>query len=80
MENPEEELVVVFTTEDQVQESLIVGELNHAGIENVVRSYEDSAYDGIYETKYGHSQILVLEHDEEAAKEILQNMDFSSQS
>ena len=74
MENPDEQLVIVYTTEDQVQESLIIGALEKAEIKYTVRSFEDSAYDGLFTRHYGHSQILVFEHDAEQAKLIVSDL------
>jgi len=74
MENPNERLEIVCTTEDQVQESLITGELKRAEIKFVVRSFEDTAYDGLFSKNYGHSQLLVLEHDADRAKSIIREV------
>ena len=74
MVNPDERLEIVLTTEDQMQESLIVGELKNARIKYVVRSFDDSAFDGVISMHFGHSQILVLEHDIERAKEVIREV------
>ncbi len=71
MENPNENLVIAFTTQDHVQESLVTGALDNAGIEYVVRSFEDSTFDGLFNREKGHSQILVLEHEKDKANEVI---------
>jgi mannose/fructose/N-acetylgalactosamine-specific phosphotransferase system component IIB len=73
MENPNENLVPAFTAEDDIQEALIRSALEDAEIEFVIQEYHDTAYDRIYEQIYGHSRILVLEHDMEKAQSIIKD-------
>ena len=75
MSKPEDNLVPLITTENDLQESLILGELDEAGIEYVVQNFHDSAYDGLWEATLGHSKIFVFDEDLTKAKEILAQME-----
>ncbi|MDX9754329.1 MAG: DUF2007 domain-containing protein [bacterium] len=74
MENPEEKLIAIYTTLDAIQEALIRGALEEAGIQYLVRSYHDLAMDGMYEKTFGHSQILVFEHQLAEAKQMIDDL------
>jgi len=46
--------------------------LSKEGIPHLVRSFEDTAYDGIYVSQKGWGEILVYEEHFERAKEIIE--------
>lgn len=62
---------VVFTLEDQVDEAVIKDALEKAGIKHVMRTFVDSAYDGIFIAQRGYGEVLVEEGDEAKTKEII---------
>lgn len=74
IDKSDENLVSICTTEDEVHEALITAALNDSNIEHVVRGFRDEAFDGLFEDRYGHSQILVLEDDVEKAKEAIKDI------
>lgn len=64
-------LTIVYTLEDQVDESVIKDALDKAGIKHVIRTFVDSAYDGIFIPQRGYGEVLVEENDAARAKEII---------
>jgi len=65
------ETVLVYTFENIIEGSMLRAALEEEGIEVMVRSFEDSAYDGIYTLQKGKGEIRVLNKDAERAKEII---------
>ncbi len=70
MDKQNENLVVVYTSEDQVEQSMIEGALKDAGIDFAVHPHEVLDYLQSTELNSG-SQILVLEEDVERASAIV---------
>ncbi|MGI6456612.1 MAG: putative signal transducing protein [bacterium] len=66
-----ENLIPVCITNDQVQESLIAGALEQAGLHYVVQNFDDAVFTGTQEQVHGHSRILVFEHEIDKAREIV---------
>ena len=66
------ETVLVHTFQNVIEESRIRAVLEEEGIEIMVRSFEDSAYDGIYTLQKGMGQIRVFKKDAERAKKIIE--------
>lgn len=64
----------VAVVENRFEADLVRDALEREGISCVVRSYEDTAYDGIYVLQKGWGAILVSEEDEARAEEILQEL------
>lgn len=60
--------------ENRFEADLVRDALEREGISCVIRSYEDTAYDGIYVLQKGWGAILVSEEDEARAEEILQEL------
>ena len=64
-------LTVVYTLLDQVDASVIRPALGEAGIKHVIRTFVDSAYNGIFIPQKGYGEVLVEESDAAKAKEII---------
>ncbi|MCD5401917.1 DUF2007 domain-containing protein [candidate division NPL-UPA2 bacterium] len=64
--------VLAYTFQNVVEESRIRTALEGEGIEVLVRSFEDSAYNGIFTLQKGNGQIRVFEKDAEKAKKIIE--------
>ncbi|RLB01297.1 MAG: hypothetical protein DRG55_05395 [Deltaproteobacteria bacterium] len=64
----------VAVVENRFEADLVRDALEREGISCVIRSYEDTAYDGIYVLQKGWGAILVSEEDEARAEEILQEL------
>ncbi len=66
------ETVSIYTFQNVIEESRIRAALEAEGIEVMILSFEDSAYNGIYTLQKGRGQIRVLEKDVENAKKIVE--------
>ena len=64
----------VAVVENRFEADLVRDALEREGLSCVIRSYEDTAYDGIYVLQKGWGAILVSEEDEARAEEILQEL------
>ncbi|MCD5397510.1 DUF2007 domain-containing protein [candidate division NPL-UPA2 bacterium] len=63
--------VLVYTFQNVVEESRIRTALEEEGVEVLVRSFEDSAYNGIFILQKGIGQMRVFEKDVKKAKKII---------
>ena len=61
----------VYTLKDQVETSVIEAALREAGVKFVLRTFTDSAYDGIFVPQRGYGQVLVENNDRQRAEEII---------
>ncbi|NOX97000.1 MAG: DUF2007 domain-containing protein [Nitrospirae bacterium] len=66
------ETVLIYTFQNVIEESRIRTALEEEGVEVLVRSFEDSAYDGIYTLQKGRGEMRVFEKDVEKAKRIIE--------
>jgi len=64
-------LKVVYTLQNQVDASVIGPALDRSGVKHVIRTFIDSAYDGIFIPQRGYGEVLVEENDAAKAKEII---------
>lgn len=64
-------LVKVFTLKNQFEADIIKDELEKQNIPVLIRSFKDTAYDGIYIPQKGWGEVRVPEKDKEKAKEII---------
>ena len=64
-------LTTVYTLQDQVDASVIKSALEEEGIRHVIRTFIDSAYDGIFIPQRGYGDVQVEENDAARAKEII---------
>ena len=71
MDPAKENLVAIITTENEVHEVVLSGALRDDEIDFVIKSFDDNVFDGITESHYGHSRILVLEENVEKAKQAI---------
>jgi len=67
-------MIRLTTLENRFEADLIAQALAEEGITFVVRTYEDSAYDGLYVTQKGFGVVLVEEEDQDRAKVIVEEL------
>ena len=58
-------MIRVTTLENRFEADLISDALEREGIEFMIRTFEDSAYDGLFVTQKGYANLLVEERDRE---------------
>ncbi len=63
-------LVKLKVMDDRFQADLYCQALEQGGISHLLRTYQDTAYDGIYVTQKGYGVIYVEEEDLEAARRV----------
>ncbi len=66
------ELVEVYTFSDIVEGQFLKKFLEENGIRAEIRSFYDSAYNGIYTLTKGAGRIVVNKKDEQKAKQLIQ--------
>jgi hypothetical protein len=64
--------ILVFNNEFEAK--LLEGLLNENGIPHIIRSYHDSAYDGLWQTKTAWGHIEAPEEFREAITELYKGM------
>ena len=64
-------MVKIFILQDRFEADLIKGELDKEGIPVLIRSFKDTAYDGIYIPQKGWGEVRVPEKDQKRAQEII---------
>ena len=64
-------LVKVFTLKDRFEADVIKSELEKEGIPVLIRSFSDTAYNGIYIPQKGWGEVRVPESKQERAREII---------
>jgi len=69
------DLVEVKRAESEVEAHAIRDALSDHGIPNMVRCFEDSAYDGLYVHQQGWGSIEVLPKDRSEAEEIIADLE-----
>lgn len=52
-----EKTTKILVLNNAVEAGLIEGLLNDKGIPHIIRSYHDSAYDGVFQLQYGWGQL-----------------------
>lgn len=74
-----EGFVKILVLENEIEAKLIEGILKEKGIPHFIRSYHDTAYDGLFQTVTGWGEILApssyKEEIEEIVEEIRKNED-----
>ncbi len=75
MKEKEDELVELITYHNYIEYGKIETALKRSKIKFLNRSFEDSAYNGIYTFAYGLGKIYVFKKDFEKAKNILKEID-----
>jgi hypothetical protein len=66
--------VKILVLNNAVEASLIDGLLNEREIPHVIRSYHDSAYDGMFQLQYGWGQLDAPEEFRDEIISIYENM------
>jgi len=64
----------IAVVENRFEADLVKDALEKEGIPCVIRSYEDTAYDGLYVMQKGWGAILVSAEDEGRARAIIQEL------
>ena len=67
-------MVKVFILQDRFEADIIEKELDREGIPVLIRSFRDTAYDGIYIPRKGWGEVRVPEKDRERAQELIDNL------
>ena len=68
-------MVKVFILQDRFEADLIERELEREGIPVLIRSFRDTAYDGIYIPQKGWGEVRVPEKDRVRAQELIDNLE-----
>ena len=68
-------MVKIFILQDRFEADLIKKELDREGIPVLIRSFRDTAYNGIYIPQKGWGEVSVPEKDRERAQEIIENLE-----
>lgn len=64
-------MIRLTTIENRFEADLIAQALEADGVEFVIKTYQDTAYDGLFVTQKGYAALLVGEEDETRAREIV---------
>ena len=64
-------MIRVATIENRFEADLIAQTLEEEGVDYVIKTFHDTAYDGLYETVQGYGMLLVEESAEARAREIV---------
>ena len=67
-------MIPIHKIKDIVEAQIIRSELEKAGIKFIIRTYEDTAYNGIFIPQKGFGEVLTEEKDAERAKEIIKSL------
>lgn len=67
-------MIRVATLENRFETDLITGTLEEEGISFVVKTFEDSAYDGLFVTQQGYALLLVDEKDQDRVAAIVDDL------
>ena len=68
-------MVKIFTLQDRFEADLIEKELEREGIPVLIRSFKDTAYDGIYIPQKGWGEVRVPEKDQGRAQALIENLE-----
>ena len=64
----------IATLENRFETDLVIATLEAEGIEYFIKTFEDSAYDGLFVTQKGYALLLVNEEDQDRAKAIVDDV------
>ncbi len=73
-------MIRLTTLENRFEADLVTDALTEDGIEFVVKTFEDTAYDGLFVTQKGYALLLVDEKDESRARTIVDDIRASVES
>ncbi len=60
--------------ENRFEADLIQSALDEEGLDFIIRTFQDTAYDGLYVTQKGYAYLLVNEADEKRVKAIVEEI------
>ena len=69
-----EDYTKVATLENQFEAQLLASILSERGIPHRLRSYHDTAFDGLYQTQKGWGYVSAYKKDHPEIKEILEDL------
>ncbi|MBU2552056.1 MAG: DUF2007 domain-containing protein [Proteobacteria bacterium] len=67
-------MIRLTTIENRFEADLISDALTREGIGFLIRSYQDTAYDGLYVTQKGFAALMVEEQDADRARAIVRDI------
>jgi len=67
-------MIRLTTLENRFEADLITETLTVEGIDFILRTYEDTAYDGLFVTQKGYGVLLVNEEDETMALDLVREI------
>ena len=67
-------MIRITTLENRFETDLVVELLEAEGIEYFLKTFEDSAYDGLFVTQKGYAMLLVNEEDQDRARSIVDDV------
>lgn len=70
-------MVIIYTLKNQIEAQVVETALKNAGIKFLIRTFEDTAYNGIFIAQKGFGQVLVDEKDRQRAEEIVEGLGLS---
>lgn len=69
-----EDFVKILILENEIESKLLDGILNEKGIPHFIRSYHDTAYDGLFQMVTGWGEILAPSSYKEVIEEIVKEI------
>lgn len=67
-------MIRLTTLENRFEADLITEALTVEGIDFILRTYEDTAYDGLFVTQKGYGVLLINEEDETMAMDLVREI------
>ncbi len=67
-------MLQIYTLKNQIEAQVIEAALREAGVKFVIRTFEDTAYDGIFIPQRGYGQVMVGKRDKKKAEEIISSV------
>lgn len=68
-------MIPVHTLKNQIEAQVIELALKEAGLKFVIRTFSDSAYNGIFVPQMGYGQVLIDEKSKSEAEEIIRSLE-----
>jgi len=65
-------MIPIHTLKNQIEAQVIEEALREAGIKYVIRTFEDTAYNGIFVPQKGYGQVFVEEGDRQGAEKVIE--------
>ena len=74
MSEPEEQFVKITVLRNEIEARLLASLLNDRSIPHLIRSYYDSAYDGLFQPQKGWGRVEARELHKQEILEILEDL------